>query len=522
MEKTTDVRTSLALSKDAVVVTDIGSLVSNAGVPLALDKGNNHLVVLFPTLCCDHHGSRAVPQVTHPAAAFNTAEHIITVADCKLKLADGKTADALQTRLPVGPNLYLTYGQVIGLGGDFYGDPDRPVCRAGNQEQQIEQFRKNFESLESSTAEVKKILQIAQHYEFDPIARAVAHSQAPSGVYAGLPTSPGHLVPDEDRAFDEATGGTSLTNGRYLNLAATNFDHFGVDAMTCYMAGHILAQRTACDAKRSGNSQQLLRAYAINAFADHFLTDLFAAGHMRNPRRALFESAETSLTQLGAGLCAKFMHDEDNKFGLWVENALGDKWVAYGDARYRDVWNTANRRMMKRALQQSMDEVWLAFDSVQVRDRSNSQVFPYLPKLITEITDGSTAERNRADPRNWAPLFWQNPSDGNVMRRNDLQNPADRDYCKQGYWPSQWGITTTVPQLARMDSPHMPSGEYTRAGLPLYPDEAGPSGEFGWPPEPSSVIGSSRVMYGATGPNLKYLRPEDWRIDGTPGPTDNV
>jgi hypothetical protein len=108
MEKTTDVRTSLALSKDAVVVTDIGSLVSNAGVQLALDKGNNHVVVLFPTPCCDHHGSRTIPQVRHPAALFDTAEHIITVADCKLKLADGRLVDVLKTSLPVGRNLDFT------------------------------------------------------------------------------------------------------------------------------------------------------------------------------------------------------------------------------------------------------------------------------------------------------------------------------------------------------------------------------------------------------------------------------
>ena len=319
MEKTTDVRTSLALSKDAVVVTDIGSLLSDTGVKLPLDKGSNHVVVLFPTVCCNHHGSRAVPQVTHPAAAFNTAEHIITVADCRLKLGDGKVADALRTRLPVGPNLNLTYGQVIGLGGDFYGDPELPVCKAGNQEQQIEQFRRNFESLAASADEVKRILQVAQHWEFNPIANAVAHNNAPSGVYAGLPTSPGHLVPDEDRAFDEATGGTWSTDGRYLKLAKKNFDHFGVDAITCYMAGHILAQRAASEAKRAGDPQRLLRAYAINAFADHFLTDLFAAGHMRNPRRALCKrvlslnslrwppafvrnACMTKITSLGCGL----------------------------------------------------------------------------------------------------------------------------------------------------------------------------------------------------------------------------
>ena len=30
-------------------------------------------------------------------------------------------------------------------------------------------------------------------------------------------------------------------------------------------------------------------------------------------------------------LLAKYMHDEDNRFGLRVTNARGDKWIAYGD-----------------------------------------------------------------------------------------------------------------------------------------------------------------------------------------------
>jgi hypothetical protein len=525
MANNVDVRTSLALSKDAVVVADIGSLLSEAGVPLALSKGNNHVVVLFPTPCCSHHASKSVPQMRHPAAAFDTAEHIITVAGCTLTLAEGRR-DTLRTPLGVGRNPHLTYGQIIALGGDFYGDPKHPVCQAGNQDQQIEQFRKNFESLEqASPDEVRKILEITEHYEFDPIAQAVRQGQPPSRVYAGLPTSPPHVVPDEDRAFDEATGGTSLENGRYLNLASTNFDHFGVDAITCYMAGHILAQRDARNAKRSGNPKQLLRAYAINAFADHFLTDLFAAGHMRTPRRALYESASVAL--LPANLCAKRMHDEDNKFGLWVKNKLGDKWVAYGDARYRDEANAANRRIMKRALQQSMDEVWNAYQTDEVRDHHNSKVLDYLPTIITEITVNPAA---RDDPQNWAPLFWRDPSGKLWLRSRDPANPAVRDYFEQGWlpWPKQWGLTEVASAIRGLPSymppmggpPHMPPDEYRRAGLPIYPDEAGPSGEFGWPPEPGSVTGSLRVR-GATGPNLKDLRSGDWSIDGATGPSSN-
>lgn len=518
MAENIDVRTSQAMSREAISVADIATLVSQNGVPLALDKGNNQVVVLFPSLCCNHHASKAVPQVKRRVDRFDTAEHMITVAGCKLQMPYGQL-DALTT--PLEERLGgLTYGQFIGLGGDFYGDPKNPVCKAGSLEQQIQQFWKNFQSLANApTEEVQTILSIAQRYEFNPIKAAVAQDHVPSGVYAGLPKTGPHVVPDEDRAFDEATGGNLVKNGRYLNLASTNFDHFGVDAITCYMAGHIQAQRIAVEAKQQQKDEgykSLLTAYAINAFADHFLTDLFAAGHMRTPRRALYDSAWNWFTQTSASVCAKRMHDEDNKFGLWVENELGDTWVAYGDGRYRDPGNTANRIVMKKAIQQSMDEVWEAFTSGQVRDYSNSQVLRYLPKIIKEI-----ANSPNANAKNWAPLFWRNPGNGNVWRRNDLFNPADRNFSEQGLLPSQWGITTTVARLYTPPTtpPRMPREEYERAGVQPYPDETGPRGEFGWPPQPALVAGWQRVMTGVTGPDLSSLQPTDWRIDGTPEPT---
>lgn len=525
MPDNVDLRTSLAFNNDSVLVTDFGELASAKGVPLALDKGAHHAVIMFPSQCCDHHANRAIHPTWevdsgHFHSFFDTSEHIAIVQGCHLQMQNGRL-DAANTQLPLSEkqDFTLTYGQVIGLSGDFYGDPDQPVCEAGNREQQIKKFFNNFLSLAKSPAEAKAILRIAQKWEFIPIAEAVGKGHSPSGVYAGLPTSTGHLVPDEDRAFDEATGGTWKTNGRYLNLAFSNLDHFGLDAVACYTAGHILAQREAVQAQRNSSTADLhLKiAYAINAFADHFMTDLFSAGHMRTPRRALFASALTYPTRAAAGLCAKQMHDEDSKFGLWVENRLGDKWVAYGDARYRDWCNAANRRVLKAAVQKSMDEVWQAYQTGTVRG-DDSEVLAYLPKLIWEIGGQQTATRHRDDRKNWAPLFWYDPKTRNVNRRNDISNPADRSYCEQGIWPSNWGLTTTTAQFG---STLMPKVEYAKAGWAYPPNEAGPSGEIGWPAGPTTIAGTRRVMLGATGPTLHAMQPNDWRVDGSLGPTGN-
>lgn len=532
MSNSADVRTSEAISRGAVTAADILALTSPQGAPLPLDNGDNQVVVVYPVQCCSHAGMRAergvpdVHEVPRAAPLFEMSEHVVTVYGLTLKTESG-LVPAHSARLTLGPGLQLTYGQVIALGGDFYGDPDHPVCLAGDSNEQIAQFELNFRTLAASPDEVRKILDIAQRFEFNPLAEAVRQGHVPSGVFVDNSRKKQGSMSQEDAAFDMATGGTGnpLSPGRYLRLAFTNFDHFGPDAIACYLAGHTLAQTYARKARAAADPQArkqgLEMAYAVNAFADHFLTDLFAAGHMRTPRRWLFDIAATYLTQGFAGLLAKRMHDEDNKFGLWVGNDLGDRWVAYGDARYRDRWNAANRKVMKSALQRSMDEIWEAFDQGRLVGQG-SQVLGYLPRVIQELGQGPTASSHRADPQNWSPLFWRNPDDDNVWRRNELLDPANRSFGEySAINPCKWGITTTFIQLMAADGPWMPDAEYQRAQLPLHPDEAGASGEFGWPAQPSGIIGHQRV-FGATGPNLDTFRPEDWVVDGSPEPSGMV
>ena len=511
-----DVRTSLALGRDAVTATNLYDLTDAHGVTIPLQRGDQQAVVLMPVPCCGHNPAAAAPPQQEGGIQphFDTAEHAIIVWGLKLQTEAGPL-DAARASLPVGlnSNFSLTYGQFIALGGDFYGDPDHPVCTSPDP---LMQFSKNFASMSGAKSEVQAILAVANKYEFGPIAQAVSQNRQPSGVYAALPTTPPHWVSDEDRAYDEATGGTPVKNGRYLNLAFSNFDHFGLDAITCYTAGHVLAQRNAAKAKANpdpnARAKELLLAYAINGFADHFITDLFAAGHMRTPRRKLFESAANYVTQVGAGLCAKQMHDEDNKFGLWVTNAAGDRWVAYGDARYRDRWNSAGRVIVKAAVQQSMNDVWQSFATGTVASPDAANVLKYTATVIRAITQPATARQQRDDPNNWAPLFWWDPNANNNNRRNDLFNPRDRGYSEQGLWPSQWGITTTVAQLEAKSFPvYMPRDMY-RGVFP--PNETGATGEYGWPPVPGSMTGP----YGATGPTLGATAWA-WGIDGAPGPT---
>lgn len=499
-----DTRTSLAFGRDAVVAVGPQALFSEEGVALALDRGEDHVVIVFPVSF-----EPVAPKPGPEAPAFDTSEHVITVWGLLIQTEQGQQL-AQSYALPLAPpaTFALAYGQVIALGGDFYGNPEKPICKSAEP---VRQFSENFEQLaKAKPEEVAKILAVANKFEFVPIERLPPNYE-PSGVYAAMTTTPPHWVSDEDRAFDEATGGTQIKNGRYLELAKTNFDHFGLDAVTAYEAGHQLAQEAAVAAKSIVDphvrAQMLARAYAINAFADHFLTDLFAAGHMRTPRRALYESAWNPVTADGASLCAKQMHDEDNKFGLWVENNVGDKWVAYGDARYRDLWNAAGRVVLRKAVQQSMNDIWSAFSTKQIKDAK--EVLKYVAKVVWRI--GEPAQRE--DPANWAPLFWQNPADKNIWRREELFDPSNRKWLEQGNF-SGWGITTTVERLVLAKFPvYMPRWAYP-TNVPFPPEEKGMTGEYGWPPQPGGMSGP----FGATGPTIR-AGLTGWFIARPPGPT---
>src|SRR5206468_1692437 len=136
--------------------------------------------------------------------------------------------------------------------------------------------------------------------------------------------------------YNRATGGGSFISalfprGRFLELAGVNFDHFGRDAVAAYRAAHAAACQAAREAKDAGSAAEqrrgLERAYLMNAGADHFLTDLFASGHLRVPRRELHEHG---FVKMVGDLLAKRMHDEDNQLGLVVVNRRRQEWRAYG------------------------------------------------------------------------------------------------------------------------------------------------------------------------------------------------
>lgn len=159
------------------------------------------------------------------------------------------------------------------------------------------------------------------------------------------------------------------TSEHYKQILGENIDHFELDAIIAYKMGHNLALENAF---KAGNNYKIdaqksfdliNKAYVFEAFAFHFLTDLFSAGHIRTPRRAIFEDVSNNLSPTIKGIIANAMHDEDGYFGLSVINKIGDRWIAYGDESYFAKKSFENRSQINLALTNSIEDIRDAFNA---------------------------------------------------------------------------------------------------------------------------------------------------------------
>jgi hypothetical protein len=108
------------------------------------------------------------------------------------------------------------------------------------------------------------------------------------------------LIRDEKKYYTKAGGHKATENewdqatgGAYLKLAAKNTQHFKDENLKHWEKFHRKAMSEA--QKKDGMNTALI----TNAFADHFLTDAFSAGHLID-KPAAMKQAETNLTDSDA------------------------------------------------------------------------------------------------------------------------------------------------------------------------------------------------------------------------------
>lgn len=136
----------------------------------------------------------------------------------------------------------------------------------------------------------------------------------------------------------------------YVELALRNVDHFGWHNICAYCRHHAHAMELAASTGGRDN-ETFRRALYTNAFADHFLTDGFAAGHVRVPRAEICDwAAAQGYSDKVAGALSKLLHDQDGHAhslhgeheeaggrdshdGLPVQNGRGETWHTYCDGQ---------------------------------------------------------------------------------------------------------------------------------------------------------------------------------------------
>src|ERR1700712_1241272 len=115
--------------------------------------------------------------------------------------------------------MQLTYGLIVALAGDLYGVPAAPISTAKDPRKA---FQDAWESLANGDdSELRNIVRIMGK-EITAFDHAIIAGN-PSEMY-------GKLGDQLSLEWNGATGGSDVTfllPGRYLNLSAKNWDHFG-------------------------------------------------------------------------------------------------------------------------------------------------------------------------------------------------------------------------------------------------------------------------------------------------------
>lgn len=334
----------------------------------------------------------ACPVLAHEGEVhtyFKSIEHqwLGNIALLDFPGSDGVKATEHKLRLPNGNS--LSYGDIIALGGDYYGVPDSPISDGTTDADRLARFQAAFNDL--------ALEQKASNCEDDYCANKLLE------IFKG--EADAHKQQGENSEVPARTAGamfsiTMYTSNNYLKLAIRNWDHFLPTSMVAYETGHSAAIAQAIKAKKMATPKQRLEglelAFAMNAFSDHFLTDMFSSGHIRVPRRQIFE--QTSVASM-AGLLAGQMHDEDGRVGLTVKNAEGKSWHMFGDGMLFIPGAEENRKMVARAVQTSIGEVINAFKTGKAATKDEFGI----KKLVAQLDDDLLHPKD--DKLNSSPLY---------------------------------------------------------------------------------------------------------------------
>ncbi len=279
----------------------------------------------------------------------------------------------------------LSFADMIWLSGDFIGEPKQIVGMSADPRATLQINLAGYEKYKEYLPAIKRV--------FDDMLR---------DTHANIQAGQALEVPDDyNYRYNAATGGWGgavgavLKSGLYLKMASYNYDHFGKHALKTYMTAHALALELA---SKANTEAELNNAYFVEGFADHFLTDLFAAGHLRTPRAEVVDYC-ANLPQGLSSFLTKLMHDQDGTTGLNIVNGRGETWFGAGDNHYYTEANRVNRTHAVATLQQSVDQIFAAYQTRNTNVSANSR------DMLLSLPDPSATLALQQNTETYPPLY---------------------------------------------------------------------------------------------------------------------
>jgi hypothetical protein len=341
------------------------------------------------------------------------------------------------TGLPVGKN-ELTFGQIVCLAGDYYAHLDAQArhdfAQAWPQLSLIAGWIEGADYRDTT-------LDTDNRANLDDLLTIIKRDKDGDSGWLGEFAHAGDAVKGKYPAR------------RYLALSAENYCHFvspgppaqqpPLDfALWLYREYHERALALARKSSSSVNPVAGFRtALAVDAFGCHFLTDHFAGGHLRAPRRLLGETYGVLRGSLKMSLS---MHTEDNKIGLWCRSRLPRRdgarivWQAYGDGMLLRPEAHYNLYQVQEAVRRSAAEVFAASlnQTLNAIDCADAIVPVPLPPgsgpgRDDRLPDNSPPPVNAQ--HNLYPLYWFD-KDGKVLVRSG--DPSQPIYEFQHWGPA--------------------------------------------------------------------------------------
>ena len=219
-------------------------------------------------------------------------------------------------------------------------------------------------------------------------------------IYGDATAIAGDFLGEPSEFMSQAGAWRFKSKKSYYLLALENSAHFNPMSTQSWADFHRKAVDEAVLGARAEGLETVRRfqlALQESAFADHFLHDSFAAGHMGFNRTASSAAA------------AKSFHDTWNARGRVVRDRDGDRWIAFGDGLLNRPGSEDARQHVQTAATRSVRHVLRAFvfgERAPDEELAVWRALPFAiqaPELDVDVVDLFTREDDPAG-RQLVPL----------------------------------------------------------------------------------------------------------------------